>query len=169
MPEDDPARRSADDSRCGDEIALSQREGLSPRLVGDEGPAERADEYREADVVQAEEEPDDEQQVERRYAVQCAHEPHDHVVPPPPEVARRDPEADPDDERNDRAEDPDEQRDAGAVEQPHDLAAPQLIATKPQRRLIDVRRAVDVQDVMIVVAQAEYVDRKVVCHDVQYG
>src|SRR5437667_9875496 len=124
MPEDDPARRGADDSRRGDEIAFAQREGLSPRLVGDEGPAERADEYREADVVQAEEEPDDEQQVECRYAVQCAHEPHDHVVPPPPEVARRDPDAAPDDERNDRAEDPDNTRDAGAVVTTHDLAPP---------------------------------------------
>ena len=34
MPEDDPARRGADDSRCGDEIALSFEASALPPLPG---------------------------------------------------------------------------------------------------------------------------------------
>src|SRR3989442_2651953 len=148
-------RRRADGPRGDDVLALAKRERLSSREVVDPQPAEEAEQERKRHGVQAEVRADEEQQVEGRDVRERLYEPDDDVVPPATEITGRDPEEDTDGHRDERRERTDRERHAAAIQEPHDLAAAELVAAEHHRGLGQARLLVGGEDVLLAEAPVE--------------
>src|SRR6266851_399733 len=108
-------------------LPLADRERQTASLKLDPDPAEEPEQDRERDRLGPEVGEDEQEQEQAGDIRESVDDPLDDVVPPAPKITRGDPEADANDHRHERSEHPDRQRDPGAVHEPHDLAATEVV------------------------------------------
>src|SRR3989304_6190064 len=152
VPDEPPPIPASERDRGLDELPLAQRQHFPPHDPRVDDPARHPDDdddIPEAGPEHADHRDRQQDERERQLDVGQAHE---HVVHPPAEVAGDEPDGHPEGPRNGHRGAPDQERDAGAVDDPRQDVAAQVVGPQqvhPPRGVLPARRPEPMDEVLL--------------------